>query len=263
MHLTHFFSKGVRKNEKRLDQIVDIIKQNGFVTVKYLCEQLHYSSATINRDLNELKKAGIIKRNHTGAELLTPKFVPFVFRNEKNKHIKKLLSKHAAEYIMEKQFIFIDGSTTLQYLGKYITEIPGLAVLTNLNLASFLSENKLSVFCLGGKVIEAPYVLGEGIAVLNAAFYNIDTMFFSSLGVTSSGRIIGGRNQSMLYPALIKNSKKRIYLVDSSKVDYNGPLVICDFSEIDVVISDYKFSDEVKKNFPNTEFVEIESIEEK
>ena len=249
--------------KKRLDQIVDIIKENGFVTVKYLCEQLHYSTSTINRDLNELKKAGIIKRNHTGAELLTKKYVPLVFRSEKNKHIKKLLCKEAAEQISEKQVIFIDGSTTLQYLSKYITKISNLTVVTNnLNLASFLSENKIQVYCLGGKVTEAPYVLGESISVLNADFYNIDTMFFSSIGVTSSGRILGGKNQFILYKALMKNSKKKVYLVDSSKIDYDGFFVACDFSDVDVVISDYVFSDEVKKKFPNTEFIEVENTEE-
>ena len=39
-----------------MDAIVDILKQNGYVTVKYLTEELHYSNATVNRDLNLLEK---------------------------------------------------------------------------------------------------------------------------------------------------------------------------------------------------------------
>ncbi len=246
--------------KKRLDQIIDIIKENGFVTVKYLCEQLHYSTSTINRDLNELKKTGLIKRNHTGVELLSQKYVPLIFRSEKNKDIKKALSKAASSFISEKQTIFIDGSTTLQYLGKYITNIPSLTVVTNnLNLASYLSENRIQVYCLGGKIIESPYVLGDSIAVQNTNFYNLDTMFFSSIGATNSGRIICGKNQFMLYTALIKKAKRKIYIVDSSKIDFDGFFVACDFSEIDVVISDYLFSDEVKKKYPNTQFIEVES----
>ena len=40
--------------KERMDAILDILKVNGYVTVKFLIEKLHYSTATINRDLNML-----------------------------------------------------------------------------------------------------------------------------------------------------------------------------------------------------------------
>ena len=51
-------------SQKRIDQILDLMKQNGYVTVKFLCEKLHYSTATINRDLNELQKKKLIVHMH-------------------------------------------------------------------------------------------------------------------------------------------------------------------------------------------------------
>ena len=42
--------------KERLDHILQIVKGYGYVTVKYLVANLHYSNATINRDLNLLEK---------------------------------------------------------------------------------------------------------------------------------------------------------------------------------------------------------------
>ena len=42
--------------KERIDSIMEILNENGYVTVKYLTEELHYSTATINRDLNDMVK---------------------------------------------------------------------------------------------------------------------------------------------------------------------------------------------------------------
>ena len=39
----------------RQDQILEILEKRGYVTVRYLTDALHYSSATINRDLNKMQ----------------------------------------------------------------------------------------------------------------------------------------------------------------------------------------------------------------
>ena len=40
--------------KERQEQILEILEQKGYVTVKYLVSALQYSSATVNRDLNAL-----------------------------------------------------------------------------------------------------------------------------------------------------------------------------------------------------------------
>ena len=88
--------RGVKMPQKRIDVILDIINEKGFVTVKYLCDELHYSKATINRDLNELQAKKLIIRTHGGAESASKKFAPLVFRIHKNKDIKAVLAAEAA-----------------------------------------------------------------------------------------------------------------------------------------------------------------------
>lgn len=111
--------------KERTDAIYNIIKEKGYVTVKYLVEEMHYSNATINRDLNILEKQALIKRSYGGAEIVEQKEVPLIFRYHKMK---------AAELIYDGDTIFIDGSTTTESIGKYITNKKDITVITN-NLA--------------------------------------------------------------------------------------------------------------------------------
>ena len=48
--------------KERLDEILDILKTHGYVSVKFLTEKLCYSTATVNRDLNVLEKQKLVHR---------------------------------------------------------------------------------------------------------------------------------------------------------------------------------------------------------
>ena len=65
--------------KERINKISEILRKNGFVTVKFLMNELHYSSATINRDLNIMQNLGIVKRSFGGAELVEETQTPLYF----------------------------------------------------------------------------------------------------------------------------------------------------------------------------------------
>lgn len=245
--------------QKRIDQIVDILKTHGYVTVKYLCQELHYSTATINRDLNELQRQKRIVRHYGGAELAEQKGTPLIFRYHKMRPVKRLLSKVAAQQIREGMTVFIDGCTTTQYMAEYIKEIPNLTVITNnLNLTSFLSEAGVRCIVLGGQIVEPPYMTGGADGAAMAESYRADMAFFSTGGVNAEGVIADSDGYYLLHKAMLRNAMKRVFLVDSQKFGVSGRRVLGDFSGVDMVISDYPFSDQAKARFPRTEFVKID-----
>ena len=87
-------------------------------TVKYLTETLHYSTATINRDLNTMEKQNLVKRSYGGAELAEQKVIPLFFRYSKMRPVKNKIAKKAADFVKDGDTIFIDCSTTAQYMGE-------------------------------------------------------------------------------------------------------------------------------------------------
>lgn len=243
--------------KERLDAIMDILKRNGYVPVKYLTEELHYSNATINRDLNVLEKQELIKRSYGGVELAEPKGVPVSFRYHKMKSAKNKIGQKAAEYVKDGDTIFVDASTTSEYMGRHLIEKKDLTVITNnMALVIFLCEFNVHVICLGGEVTEKPHMLGGMDAVENVRRYHADKMFFSTGAFTEDGRIGSGPLYHSLHHAMMENAEQCFYLADHEKLNLPYKRVF-DCSELDYVVTDYHFTAAVKEKYPKVTFVEV------
>ena len=246
--------------KERLDNIMSILKENGYVTVKYLTEALLYSTATVNRDLNILEKRNLVRRSYGGVELAERKIPPMTFRYHKMHTVKNNLVKKAAEYVKDGDTIFVDCSTTTQGIGQYLIGKKDITVITNnLLLVSYLGEYGINVICLGGQLTESPAALFGALTVENASRYIVDKFFFSTGCVTSDGNILSAGISLLVHRAMAKNAKSVFYLVDHDKVNALPNEILFDLNEVDYVISDYDFSPETKEKFINTEFININS----
>ena len=241
--------------KERIDAILKILQQQGYVTVKHLTELLNYSNATINRDLNVMEKQKLIKRSYGGVELVKGYGVALPFRYEKMKAAKLKIAKKAAEYVKDGDTIFIDGSTTAEYIGQYLLEKKDICVITNnMALVIFLSQYAIRTICLGGAVVEKPYMLGGAEPVLNARRYHADKMFFSTGGICHDGTILFGGAYELMHETMMENADEIFFLADHEK-----QMPICkkkkDFSEVDYIITDFEFPEAIKEKYSGTTFV--------
>ena len=243
--------------KERIDTIMNILKENGYVTVKFLTDSLHYSTATINRDLNIMEKQKLVTRSYGGVELVQKKSVPLPFRYHKMKVVKNRMGLLAANLVCDGDVIFIDGTTTTEYMARHLTGKKDITVITNnIAIVGYLSEFSIKVICLGGKVTEAPSMLDGYETVENAGRYNADKMFFSTGAISSDGIIGSGEMYDALHRTMAANSKKVYYMADHEKIDVRVPINLFTLGDIDGVVTDYIFSDEVKKRYSDTEFFE-------
>lgn len=241
--------------KERHDAILSEMKKHGYVTVKYLTQKLHYSTATVNRDLNELERQQLVKRSYGGAELVEHHGIPLPYRYDKMRVEKRLIGLAAAAFVKPGDTIFMDGSTTAQSMAQFLTEIEDITVITNnIALVGFLSEYGVRVICLGGKILEPPSMLNGDITVANASVFRADKMFFSTGSITDDGKI-GDGTYYLMHKTMAENSEKIFFLADHDKLNVKTPLYLFDLSRVDYVISDYDFSEETKQKYPQTEFV--------
>ncbi len=246
-------------SDERAGRILDILKQYNYVTVKHLIKMLNYSTATVNRDLNALQRQGLVKRSYGGVELVQPNHIPTEMRYYKMKHEKRLIAAAAAKHIKDGDTVFIDCSTTTHYLKEFIKERKNLTVITNnVALVADLSACGIKVICLGGKVIETPYGLGSAETVRSAASYKADKLFFST-GAFFKNATVGVGIYFELIKTMMGNSAGVYYLADSDKLEKPTKRVLCDFSEIDYLFTNYDFDRETKARFPDTVFVKVEA----
>lgn len=238
----------------RREKILEILKKRDFVTVRYLVEALDYSSATINRDLNAMEVLGLVKRSYGGVEAVRHPLPALPERQFYRKQEKRRIAKAAAAMIQNGDTVFLDGSTTVQYMVPFLGDKKELTVITNsLRLAVELGDTEIDVICLGGHIKERPHVLYGDETVENAMRYYPDKMFFSVGSVTVDGEII--TTLYLLYKVMLKNSQKAYFLTDRTKISDRQTVRLCDFSVLSGVISDFEFPEETKARYPDVAFL--------
>ncbi len=246
--------------KERLDKIIEILNVYGYVTVKFINKKLNYSNATINRDLNILENRKIVIRSYGGVELVNNKSqIPLEFRYNQEKIVKRKISEKAAELICDGDIVFIDGSTTSEKMGEYLSGKTDISVVTNnLALVTHLTDCGIKAICTGGILIEPPYMLGGDDAVRTVYNYNYDKVFFSTWGSDENGIIkSAGTPLTAVVDAARHNSKEQYLLVDHSKINIESKYNSGDFNDLKGVISDFDFPEETKKKYNNTEFYKV------
>ncbi len=241
----------------RRDEILHILKKCGYVTVRQLTEMLDYSSATINRDLNAMQVLGLVKRSYGGVEAVNEKSLPpLPQRQVYMKKEKRRLAFEAAKLIRDGDTLFLDSSTTVQYLCPFLAEKKNLRVITNnMRLAIELGEHDIDVICLGGRVCERPHLLYSEETVENAMRFCVDKMFFSVNQISTDGFVSVGLLY-LLYRVMLKNSREVYLMADRTKFVERLDHMLCDFSALHGVISNIDFSDALKARYPNVAFIE-------
>ena len=242
-------------SKERREAILEILEREGHVTVKHLTDALHYSSATVNRDLNALQAEQRITRSYGGAELLRTAYVPVFRRAHTMREEKMWIGEAAAREVCDGDTIFIDGSTTSQCMEQHLIGRRDLCVITNnIVLAANLSAYGVRVICLGGEIVESPSMLYGPESVENAARYRVDKMFFSVNSVTPSGAV--GTSHYLLHRVLLNNSREAYLLTDRAKLSDAVKVTLCDFSRLAGVISDIDFPEETKQAYPAVRFIQ-------
>lgn len=243
--------------QERLNEILKIVERHGYVTVKFLTSALHYSNATINRDLNVLEKQKLVQRSYGGVEAVKRRGIALPFRYHKMKAEKLKIGKRAAEFVQDGDTIFIDGSTTAEYMDEFLHEKKNLTVITNnIKLALKLSEYGITVVCLGGTIVEKPSMLSGCLTTENAAKYKVDKMFFSTAGVNLDGEIGTTEIYYAMHTTMAKNAKEVYFLVDHDKLNMPCPMLF-HFENLTAIISDIAFPEETKNRLAPVRFEQV------
>lgn len=243
--------------QERLDKIIEILKSIHYTTVDYLVEQIHYSPASIRRDLALLEKQGLVKRSYGGVEILEENLTPFKFRQHSMKSEKNKIAEAAAELVKNGDTVFLDASTTTQYMGHYLAEKKNICVITNnIMLASYLKEHGIDVYCTGGMLTELPGSLTGVIAANTFSMFRANIMFFSEDGIDNNGLITVAPEEHYIYKkAMLDNSDKSVFLCVSNKIGRHSKFIQCTLNEIDYFISNSELDNELMKKYPNTKFI--------
>ncbi len=231
-------------NKEREQEIISILKtNNGFVSVKQLCDTLFASESSIRRDLKSLEERGFIKRSYGGASLENnfSNIVTFNHRTRLNANEKREIAKKAVSLISDGDIIFLDQSSTSFYLANELINRNSLTVVTNnIEILMLLSNSRIKVISSGGFLSdENRNCLIGGDA--QKTFENVfaDVMFFSVKAVSDDGIISDCSSEEIVIRnAMLKNANKKVLLCDSSKFGIRASFKQCELNDVDYLISE-------------------------
>lgn len=241
--------------EKRLNEIMKLLKKKGYISIKTICNELGVSEITARRDLRFLESQGLIERKRGGATLRNFSIdIPFFFKLENMKEEKKEIAKKAVSLLDNGQVVAMSGGTTIFYTVQELDKSPiyELTIITNSITTAWAMINIGKSFKLihsGGVVRENSFECAGGYTV--NFFQNLRSDIFL-LGVNGidleNGITFYNFEEAVIAKKILENSSKLVVLADKSKIGLSFPFKVCDLKEIDVLVTG-ELPDEQKESF--------------
>src|ERR687894_2678726 len=225
--------------EQRQQQLAELVRETGSVTVPELEEEFGVSAATARRDLAVLERQGKVKRTHGGAVVpgLTQHEDSFQQRLGEAVEAKKRLARAATSLLGEDETVFIDSSTTAYYAAQHIlADVSQVTFLTNLmpamELLTTIESENVDLIGVGGTFRALTLSFVGPCAVRTIESYLADRVFFSVRGVTPEGHLTDSNPlEAEVKRAMVRQASRPVLLVDGRKFERRGVRVITHVSE--------------------------------
>ncbi len=240
-------------SEERKAEIIALIGQRGSIDVNMLAERFQTSRETIRRDLGDLERKGALKRTHGGAVAVAPASEsgqlsesPVGERGVRQAEEKQSICRKAAAHIQPGDTIFIDNSSTMIYLPRYIPPEMNITILTNsigfLVEAAKVPNYNWMMICLGGVFKPKNLSVHGSDTLKNAAPYYPVKTFISCSGVSAVTKIADSSIQELeIKRMMVERAQEVFLLADYTKFEKTGPIFLCNVEDVDVIISDDRF----------------------
>lgn len=223
----------------RSEEILLLVNSKGSVSIGELSEKTYASRSTIRRDLDKLEQKGLIRRHHGGAESVLALRPPQIIRRHRNQSEKNAVASKASSYVAPGSTVFIDASTTVQYMIPYLASVERLTVYTNgADTAMRLCEARIRAICTGGELLSESMAYVGTAAIDTVRKLYFDAMFFSSAGFDENVISDWSEEETALRRAVIEQSEKCFFLADNTKRGKRYNHIVCRINEVDEIISE-------------------------
>jgi len=236
----------------RLASIENFILQQGSTSSECIAKKFNMSVNTARRDIIELEKSGRIKRIRGGAAATEkPKSLSEIdSRRGMHAAEKEEIGYAASKIAQDGQTIYIDAGSTTKSIVKYLKDLKNITIITS-SVSVLIEATKLpnvTLIVLGGEYVATSDSLCSYSAMQDLDGFNIDISFHGTTGLS----IEGGLTTASFMEAKIKSqslcrSKKRVIVADSSKFGVLVTSKFGEFSDADVIVSDYPLPPNMQK----------------
>lgn len=205
---------------ERQKEILEILYQKGSVSVAELAKTLYVTEMTIRRDLTEMEKGGFLRRYRGGAVLkINVGEMPITERLLLDKGEKEELAERCLPFLHDGMTVFLDSSSTCQYLIPHLARKKRLTLVTN-SVSALLTASELHLPCIliGGEYYEQDMCMVGSLAEQSVRELNVDIAFFTTAAISDDGIISDfDLRQTAIRKLVMQNAKQSIFLFEKDK----------------------------------------------
>lgn len=240
----------------RENEILKILEKQYVIDVKKLAQTLFVSEPTIRRSLIHMEESGLIIRAHGKVyanRVSAATNIALAVRDEYMYSIKNDLAEKASELINDGEVIMLDASTTAAHLVKYLEHFNDITVITcSVKTAYMLSQTNINFFITGGECINKSFSLVGNSTIEHLRKFNANICFVSCHGLSEEGAATDTSvSENEVRYQIMKQSQKKVLLLDNSKINNGFFHNLCDISEFDTVICNEELPASILKRVKN------------
>ncbi len=241
---------------ERKQKILELLEQNGSVSVVELSRLFDISEVTVRNYLADLEAKGLLSRVHGGAISSYKPYYSMNFnqRLETNHSEKKKIAEAVADMVKDNDTVMLNsGTTTLMAFRSFPTSY-NLNIVTN-SIAIALEAAEIPNFniVLVGGSVNTKYQFTYGFdAVELLKKYHADKLILSVDGVDlQSGFTTYYDKEAFIDRTMIEQSEICIIAADASKFGRTAFTAISDIDICDVIVTDKALDDKMAQEFEN------------
>lgn len=236
--------------EERHQEITEIIKANGKVTVAQIIEKYGISDESARRDLRMLEQQGVCKRTHGGAiaapqvSVRPPLDRDFdkmpVFDNYRE------ISRAAAKLIGENDTVYLTGGSFGHIMVSFLPKnIRYTVVVNSVDIGRELRGfDNIDVYVAGGKMRQSGSLV-DSLANEFVSRLHFDLCFITGAGLTADFGLSNGTDETAAFQrTVIKNSSKKYLLLPGFKIGADSFIKVCGAEVFDLLITDWECVEE-------------------
>ena len=225
----------------RHQSIIDLARQNGFLSTEELTRLLKVTPQTIRRDINDLCEKGLLRRYHGGAGLSSSiENMDYATRHVLNREAKIRIAEVVAQHIPNNASLFINIGTSTEQVAKSLLNHKNLRIITNnLNIAALLCDKKdFEIIIAGGAVRADRGVIGESTIDFIRQF-KVDYGIIGISGIESDGTLLDFDYREVRVAQVIIENARQVFLVaDHTKFSHTPMVRLGHLSDIDAFFTD-------------------------
>ena len=233
--------------QERRNQLLELVRQRGFVSLPDLASELNVSPSTVRRDLDHLEEEGSAKRTHGGVWYTgpSPKLPHFEHRQQSQWDKKRAIAEVAAELIHDGDTILLDGGSTTYELARLLVGRTIQVVTNSLPVATLFTSNpNHEVVLVGGYVHQrsgvclGPYA-NEMLRELRA-----QRVIVSVAGITESGCYNSNLLLVETEQAMMRSADEVIVVADSTKFGKQSLARMCRLEDVQRLVVDHEITED-------------------